>query len=118
MKRNVLQVLKAVIVVAAVTSVLLLLLAFLLFKFNLSDGLIMAGIIIIYVVSNFVGGFIIGKVRGEKKFIWGIIVGLVFFVSLSVLSLIVTGELYGSGLRALGALAACVIGGMLGGMCS
>lgn len=118
MKRNILQVLKAVIVVAVVTAVLLLLLAFLLFKFNLSDGLIMAGIIITYVVSNFAGGFIIGKVRGEKKFIWGIIVGLVFFVSLSVLSLIVTGELYGSGLRALGALAACVIGGMLGGMCS
>lgn len=118
MKRNILQVLKAVVAVAAATAVLMLFLAFLLFKFNLSDGVITAGIFIIYILSNFLGGFIIGKVRGEKKFIWGIIVGLVFFVSLSILSFIVTGELYGSGLRALGALASCVAGGMAGGMCS
>ncbi|MBQ6814780.1 MAG: TIGR04086 family membrane protein [Lachnospiraceae bacterium] len=118
MKRDLLQVLKAVIVVAAVTAVLLLLLAFLLFKFNLSDGVVATGIIIIYFLANFAGGFIIGKVRGEKKFIWGIIVGVVFFVTLTLLSLIVTGVLYGSGLKALGALAACIIGGMLGGMLS
>lgn len=118
MKKNVLQVIKAVVVVAASTIVLMLFLAFLLFKFNLPDGAITAGIFIIYILSNFFGGFLIGKVRGEKKFIWGIIVGLVFFVSLSILSFIVTGELYGSGLRAVGALASCVAGGMAGGMCS
>lgn len=118
MKRNVLQVLKAVIVVAVVTVVLLLLLAMMLFKFNMSDTAVMVGIFVIYVISNFTGGFVIGKVRGEKKFIWGIVVGIVFFISLTLLSLIVTGELYGSGLRAAGALAACVAGGMLGGMCS
>lgn len=118
MKRNVLQVLKAVIAVAAVTAILLLLLSFLLFKFNLSDKAVMIGIMLIYFISNFAGGFVIGKVRGERKFIWGIIVGLAFFVSLTLLSLIVTGELYGSGMRALGAMAACVAGGMAGGMCS
>lgn len=118
MKRNILQVLKAVIVVAIVTTILLLLLASLLLKFNLSDTAVIIGIFVIYVISNFAGGYIIGKVRGEKKFVWGIVVGLTFFVSLTLLSLIVTGELYGSGIRAVGALAACVAGGMLGGMCS
>lgn len=116
MKRNVLQVLKATIAVAVVTVVLLLLLSLILFKFNLSDTFVMVGIYITYVVSCFVGGLIIGKVRGEKKFIWGMVVGLVFFVTLSIISLIVTRELYGSGLKVLGALAACVFGGMAGGM--
>lgn len=116
MKRNVLQVLKATIAVAVVTALMLLLLAFLLFKLDLSDGFIMAGIYITYVVACFIGGLIIGKVRGEKKYMWGMIVGLAFFVTLSIVSLIVTGELYGSGMRALGALAACVLGGAVGGM--
>lgn len=118
MKTNILQILKAVVAVSVVTAILLLFLSFLLYKLNLSDGIVMAGIIIIYVLANFAGGFIIGKVRGEKKFLWGMIVGLVFFISLSILSLIVTGELYGSGMKALGALAACVAGGMAGGMFS
>lgn len=116
MKRNVLQVVKATIAVAIVTVILLLIMAFMLFKFNLSDGFIMVGIYITYVVSCFVGGLIIGKVRGEKKYLWGMIVGLVFFVTLSLISLIVTGELYGSGMKAIGALVVCVLGGAVGGM--
>lgn len=116
MKRNILQVLKAMIVVAMVTLIFLLILSFVLFKFNLSDGFITVGIYITYVVSCFVGGLIIGKVRGEKKYLWGMIVGLAFFVTLSIISLIVTGELYGSGMKAVGALAACVLGGTAGGM--
>ena len=116
MKRNILQVLKATIAVALVTVIMLLILAFMLFKLNLSDGFIMIGVYIIYVVSCLVGGLIIGKVRGEKKYLWGMIVGLTFFITLSIISLIVTGEFYGSGSKALGALAACVLGGALGGM--
>ncbi len=116
MKRNVLQVLKATIAVAIVTIIMLLIIAFMLFKFNLSDGFIMGGVYATYVVSCLVGGLIIGKVRGEKKFLWGMIVGFTFFMTLSVISLIVTGEPYGSGSRALGALAACVLGGAVGGM--
>lgn len=116
MKRNVLQVLKATIAVAVITVLLLLILAFMLFKFDLSDTFVMVGIYVTYVVSCFVGGLIIGKVRGEKKFIWGMIVGITFFVTLSIISLIVTGELYGSGMKALWALAACIIGGAVGGM--
>ncbi len=116
MKREILQVVKATVAVAVMTVILLLILAFMLFKFNLSDGFIMAGVYITYVVACFVGGLIIGKVRGEKKYIWGMVVGLVFFVTLTIISLIVTGELYGSGMKAIGALVACVLGGAVGGM--
>lgn len=116
MKREVLQVLKATIAVAMVTVCMLLLLSFLLFKLDLSDSFIMVGIYITYVISCFIGGLIIGKVRGEKKYIWGMIVGAIFFVTLSIISLIVTGELYGSGIKAIGALLSCVLGGAFGGM--
>lgn len=116
MKRNIIQVLKATIVVAVVTILMLLLLSLMLFKLNLSDMVVMVGIYIIYVVANFIGGLIIGKVKGERKFMWGMVVGMVFFVTLSIISLIVTGEMYGSGAKAIGALVACVLGGMAGGM--
>ncbi len=116
MKRDVIQVLKTTIAVAVVTLLMLLLLSLLLFRLNLSDTAVMVGIYIIYVVANFIGGLIIGKVKGERKFIWGMVVGAAFFVTLSIISLIVTGEFFGSGMKALGALAACVFGGMLGGM--
>ncbi len=116
MKRNVLQVLKATIAVSVVTIVMLLIIAFLLFKFNLSDSAIMVGVYVTYVVSCFVGGFIIGKVRGEKKYLWGMVVGFTFFITLSIISLIVTGVLYSDGMRTIGSIAACVIGGALGGM--
>lgn len=118
MKKSVLQVLKAVIVVSAVTAILLLILSLLLYKLNLSDTAVMVGIYIVYILSNFSGGYIIGKVRGEKKYIWGIIVGITFFIVLSILSLVLTGQLYGSGGRAVYALLACIFGGMAGGMCS
>lgn len=116
MKRNIIQVLKATVAVAVVTLLMLLLLSLLLFRLNLSDTVVMVGIYIIYVVANFIGGLIIGKVKGERKYMWGMVVGMVFFVTLSIISLIVTKELYGSGLKALGALVACVFGGMAGGM--
>ena len=116
MKVNILQVLKATIAVALVTIMMLLVLSLMLFKLNLSDTGVMIGIYITYVVANFIGGLIIGKVKGERKFIWGMVVGMVFFVTLTIISMIVTGELYGSGMKALGALAACVFGGMAGGM--
>lgn len=118
MKKNILQWGKVLAVMIAVTAILLLVLAFVFYKTNLSEKGIAIGIVLIYLIANFVGGFIIGKIKDESKYRWGILVGIMFFAMLSIVSLIVTGTLYGSGIKALWALLSCIGGGMIGGMCA
>ena len=53
----------------AITGGSLLLLALLLFKLDLTEGKITAGIIIIYILSCFLGGLLAGKRAGSRKFL-------------------------------------------------
>lgn len=116
MRRNLLQWGKVLAAMAAVTAILLLLLSFIFYKTNLSEKGISVGIVMIYVIANFVGGFIIGKIKEKNKYKWGALVGGVFFVTLTFLSIMVTGQLYSSGIKAVWALMSCIGGGALGGM--
>ena len=116
MKSVLLQWGKVLAAMVAVTAILLLVLSYIFYKMNLSDKGIAIGIVIIYVITNFVGGFIMGKIKEEKKYKWGIMVGVMFFCMLTMVSLMMTGQLYGSGIKAMWALLSCIGGGMLGGM--
>ena len=61
---------KALFVMYFITGALLLLLAFLLFKLQLSEEIVTIGILAAYVLSTFVGGLYIGKKMQSKKFLW------------------------------------------------
>ena len=74
--------LKSLLASYIVTGLLLLGLTFLVYKFELDEQVVVAGIVAIYVVSTFMGGYIIGKLTGAKKYIWGMIVGAVYFALL------------------------------------
>lgn len=113
-----LSVLKTVIAVVIVTIVLLLILAFLLYKLKFSDKIVLIGIGIIYFVANFVGGFIIGKVKEQRRFIWGIAVGVTYFFILGIVSFLITQTFFNNGVPGIIALGCCVGGGALGGMIS
>ncbi len=117
-KDIVLPVLKTVLAVSIVTGVLLVIFAFLLYKFRFGDKVVDGGIITIYFLANLVGGLIIGKAKEQRKFIWGLVVGLTYFFILSVISFMVTGVFFANGVPAIVALLACSIGGTLGGMLS
>ena len=77
-----------------------------------------AGIIMIYVVSTFVGGFIIGKLSGTRKFLWGLTCGILYFALLLLVSLGVYRSLQGDGANVVTTFLLCAGGGMLGGMIS
>lgn len=99
------------------TIVMLLLLAFGLYKLDLSEGAVQGGITAIYVFSAFVGGRVAGKLAKNRRFLWGIVVGVCYFLLLVAISILVyrstpeTSELLISVLL-------CLAGGMLGGMLS
>lgn len=110
--------LKSLLCAYIISGILLLLLAFLLYKLNLDEGKVAAGIIMIYVVSTFAGGFIVGKLAGVRKFLWGLTCGVVYFGLLLLVSVGIYRSLQGNGANVLTTFFLCAGGGMLGGMVS
>lgn len=113
---TVFSVLKTVFAVMVCTFSLLLLLALFVYKFQLNESSINTGIFVIYFISNFVGGLIIGKVKKEKKFLWGLINGFVYFFLLSIFSFLALQSFYSDFSTAIIAFLCCVFGGIIGGM--
>ena len=64
-------ILRSLLLAYGVTGLFLLILAFLLFQFEFGGGTAAVGIIIIYVVSCLVGGFMAGKIIRKDRYIWG-----------------------------------------------
>ena len=101
-----------------VTGLLLLLLAFLAYKANLSEQGTRIGILIIYVLSSFVAGFITGKKSRKRKFLFGAMMGICYFVVLFLLSLGIHDKVAPGAFAKWSAGLLCMGGGMLGGMLS
>lgn len=109
-------VLKSLLFAYALTGLLLLALAFLLFQFDLGEGPVSAGIIVVYVVSCLLGGFMAGRIMRKDKYLWGIIVGFCYFLLLLIVSFAVQGKWDMTAQHAATTFCMCVGGGALGGM--
>lgn len=114
--RKVMWVLKSLLASYIVTGILLLILTFLVYKFELSEQIVVGAIVAIYVISTFLGGFIIGKLTEIKKFLWGMAVGAIYVLLLFLISYGVYREFNTNGLNIITTIALCVGGGTLGGM--
>ena len=101
-----------------VTGLLLLLLAFLAYKANLSEQGSRIGILVIHVLSSFVAGFITGKKSKKRKFLFGAMMGICYFVVLLLLSLGIHDKVAPGAFAKWSAGLLCMGGGMLGGMLS
>ena len=112
-------ILKSLLAAYLVTGILLvLLLTFLLYQFELDEQKVTAGIVVIYVVSTFVGGLILGKLTKVKRFAWGLTLGVVYFVLLLLISLGIYRGIDGNWSNILTTFLMCAGGGMFGGMIS
>ncbi|MBD5460594.1 MAG: TIGR04086 family membrane protein [Lachnospiraceae bacterium] len=98
------------------TGGLLMLLALGLYRLNLSAGVVSAGIIIIYTVSSFLAGFMAGKKIGNRKFLWGLLMGTAYFVVLAIISLLVNHSVKEVASSFATVYVICAGSGMLGGM--
>ena len=109
---------KNLILAYILTLIILLILAFLLYKVGLTEKTVSVCMIVTYVASTFAAGFLTGKKLKKMKFLWGLAVGAVYFVVLVVLSLIGgrAGNMFGKDFVT--TLLLCAGGGMLGGMVS
>lgn len=110
--------LKSLLFSYILTAVMLLILAFLLYKFKLTEKPVSIAIIVIYVMATFYGGFMAGKKAQTRKFLWGLLLGAAYFVVLALVSLAVNQSPETLGKSFFSTLALCAGGGMLGGMLS
>ena len=117
-KGNVLSVLKILLVMYLMTGIFLLVLSAMLWKFQLSEGAVSVGIIVIYVASGFLGGFLAGKVMRNRKFLWGMIMGAGYFLILVAGSVIFQHGIDMEPVRFVTTLILCTASGMIGGMVS
>ena len=112
------RLIKSLLAAYIVTGLLLLLLALLLYKLQLSESVVNIGIITIYVAACFLGGFLEGKMMKTRKFLWGGAFGLLYFAVLAIISLAVGQGFSGSSSHFVTTLILCMAGGTLGGMVS
>ena len=102
----------AAIVAAAI---LLVLSAVLLEKLSMDEKQANLLIYIVYIISSIIAGFIAGKWKKEKKFIWGILAGFSWFLVILGISIVRNG--FGIDAKELFPAVVCMLGGgMLGGM--
>lgn len=109
---------KALLASYIMTGILLLILTFFMYKFELNEKIVSAAIVGIYVVSTLVGGIIIGKLTKEKCYLWGMVLGILYFVLLLLITLGVYRTLNGDSVSIVTSLILCAGGGMTGGMIS
>ena len=101
-----------------VTRISLLVLTFFMYKFELNEKIVSAAIVGIYVVSTLIGGMIIGKLTKSKRYLWGMVLGIIYFVLLLLITLGVYRTLNGDSVSIVTSLILCAGGGMTGGMIS
>lgn len=112
------SVFKVLLVMYILTGLLLVGLAALLYKFELSESVVNIAVIVIYVLIGFVGGFLAGKILQVKKFLWGAIIGAIYFLILLAVSLVLHKGLSGDAIHFATTLVLCVASGTVGGMVS
>jgi putative membrane protein (TIGR04086 family) len=109
---------KCMLAAYVLTAGLLLLLAFMLYRFRLSEKVVSLSIIAIYVVVTFLLGMLAGKTADRRRFLWGLVLGVAYYVILVVVSLIVNKGAEAVAANMLTTFLLCAGSGMLGGMLS
>lgn len=112
------SILKGLLFSYIITAFVLLILALLMLKLDLSGAVISGGINFAYIISAFIGGFFVGKKVEQKKFLWGFLMGVFYFLIIMLLTLIINRS---SSLPMGNLLIVFIISsmsGMLGGMVS
>lgn len=111
-------VLKGVLGAYVITGIILLMLAFSMYRFNPTGEILRIGVVFAYLFSSFIGGFLAGRKVKEKRFLWGITSGFLYFAVIFLVSLVLGRDVFGELGTTITVFIMCTLGGMLGGMIS
>ena len=99
-----------------ITAALLLVMAFVMWKFQPDMGKLQLGIYGIYVLACLFAGRYTGKRGARRKFLWGMCSGMLYFGILAAVSVLSKRTVQPDALHRVLAFVFCAAGGMLGGM--
>ena len=117
MKQNVvLQIVKGIVLAYFLSALALVVLSFVMYKWDVSESVIRGGILFAYVFSCFIGGMAVSRQHNERKYLWGLLMGAIYFVILWGVSMIGNRGAFSGFPGILPALVLCLLGGMRGGM--
>lgn len=111
-----LKILGTLLLMYVLTGILLLILALLLYKFQLNEKFVSAGIIGVYIFAGLIGGLVIGQRMGRRKFLWGLATGTIYFLILFAGSVAMNHGLPENISRMALVWVMCGGAGMIGGM--
>lgn len=100
------------------SALLLTALAFGLFQLKLTPSRVTAGVYVIYGLSCFLGGLTAGKGLRSRKFFWGLLSGLLYFLLLTLMSVLFHKGLSSATGTMTRVLGICAVSGTVGGMIS
>lgn len=118
MGRKIASILKVLVLSYAVTAVLLLLAAFIMYKAGLGESRMRIFVMVIYGIVTIISGLVYGKIRGGKRLINGCLMGLLYFAVLTVISCIVNHGFFDDIKKAVISMIVCIAGGAIGGIMS
>ena len=101
-----------------ITVLGIVIVALLLLLFQISENMVDIGIIIIYVLSCLESGLIVGKRTKARKFLWGMVSGIIYFLILLLISFLMQHSMKNIGSDLATVLLICIGSGTLGGMIS
>lgn len=107
---------KELLVQIVVSFLLIVVFSFIAFRMNLNDKIIADLILIIYGISSFIGGLLVAKASEKRKFLWGLVAGLLYFSIIIFISFIITGHIGDKSINIIAGFLVSAICGMLGGM--
>ena len=111
-------ILRILLVSYILTGILLLLLAFVMLKLDVSNAVLSGGIVLTYILSSFIGGFLLGKSGEQRRFLWGLGMGAIYFVVLILISVLTNSVVGMEASRLVTVMIVCLFSGMFGGMVS
>lgn len=108
--------LAGIVISAVVTAAMLLVLALLMYVTDMGSGSMKIGVYVIYIAAAMSGGWIAGRKIGFKKFLWGVLSGLIYYLLICVVSALSGGMTESGFTIQVTTVLMCLGGGMLGGM--
>lgn len=115
-KGKIMQWVKGIVTAYGISVVVLLALAFLMYRWDVSEGIVRGGILFAYVVSCFVAGSIISRKWTARRYLWGMLAGAAYFIILWLVSMVGNRQVFSGFPSIVPTMLLCVFGGMLGGM--
>lgn len=99
-----------------VTFFMLVMLAFIVYRWELGDKTVSLVLIATYIIATLLGGFLTGKKIREKKFLWGMGLSVMYLVVFCILAVIFHGISGFVASNTITTIILCLASGMLGGM--